>query len=173
MKRGLNIGSGERKFITCSEVEWCNVDKVSRPGEEPDLIADGARLPFPDNSADFYVLHHCLEHEGCGEGTGLIEEAYRVLKPGGSLLVFVPDLRELAFAWLNGRLTTQIYVTNLYGAFRGNDESRHRWGYDQKSLLEYLAKCCEWGEVKDFDWRTIPGADCARDFWIAHAEAVK
>src|SRR5271154_3956191 len=125
MKRAINMGSGQRKFHDpTGEIEWANVDKVSRPGHEPDWIADGADLRnlVHDNSVDYYVLHHVLEHFGCGEASGLIKEAHRVLKPGGSLLVFVPDLRALATRWLMGGLTTQIYVTNLYGAYMGHEE---------------------------------------------------
>jgi SAM-dependent methyltransferase len=171
---GLNVGSGERKFSSGPAVQWINIDKESRPGEEPDLVADGANLgTIPNGSVDLYVLHHCLEHEGCGEGDGLIREAHRVLRPGGSLLVFVPDLYALATRWLGGQLDTQIYVTNLYGAFRGDDSSRHRWGFDAGSLLYTLQSPAKWRAVKPFDWRTIPGASIARDWWILGAEAIK
>lgn len=171
---GLNVGSGERRFASGPFAQWINVDKESRPGEEPDLVADGANLTtVPNSSVDYYVLHHCLEHEGCGEGDGLIREAHRVLRPGGSLLVFVPDLRALALKWLNGGLSTQIYVTNLYGAYRGDESSRHKWGFDADSLRETLLAPVQWKAVTPFDWRTIPGASFARDFWILGAECVK
>jgi hypothetical protein len=95
------------------------------------------------------------------------------LKPGGSLLVFVPDLRALAKRWLEGGLTTQIYVTNLYGAFLGHEEDRHKWGFDRQSIEDFLRSSSPWREVTPFDWRQIPGADCAKDFWILAMEAVK
>jgi hypothetical protein len=95
-----------------------------------------------------------------------------VLKPGGSLLVFVPDLKALAKRWLEGGLSTQIYVTNLYGAYRGDEQSRHKWGFDGPSLYSFLGSLA-WRSVKDFNWRPIPNADLARDFWILGAECVK
>ena len=173
MKLGLNVGSGQRRFTTVpGEIEWINVDKISRPGHEPDLVADGAHLPYEDNSVDYFVLHHVLEHFGCGEAGGLIQEAYRVLRIGGSLLVFVPNLRTLAQRWLQGGLSTQIYVTNIYGAYLGNEESRHRWGFDPDSLYEFL-KGFRWPMIDMFEWRTIPGMDAAKDFWIIGMEAKK
>ena len=172
MKMGLNIGSGERRFTSTPQVEWVNIDKVSRPGEEPDIVCDGTALPYADESVDYVVLHHVLEHFGCGEGRGLIEEARRVLRSHGSLLVFVPDLRALARRWLEGGLTTQIYVTNLYGAYRGDEESRHKWGFDRDSLREFL-RSVDWWRVGDYDWRGIPGSDCAKDFWILGVECEK
>lgn len=173
MKLGLNVGSGQRRFTSTDEVIWTNVDKISRPGHEPDLVCDGAHLPHCDETVDYFVLHHVLEHFGCGEAEGLIKEAYRVLKPGGSLLVFVPNLKALAERWLEGRLRTQIYVTNLYGAYLGTEESRHKWGFDRVSLYQFLRESAPWTMIDDFDWCRIPGADIAQDWWILGMEARK
>ena len=176
-KRGINCGSGKRPFKTApGEVEWVNVD--SQEKWNPDIVCDGAKLPFPDESADYFVLHHVLEHFGCGEGIGLVKEAHRVLKPGGSLLVFVPDLDALARRWLERGLSTQIYVTNLYGAYMGSEADRHKWGFDEGSLHKFLrdgrqADPTWWQVTAPFDWRSIPGADIAKDFWIIGAECVK
>lgn len=150
-------------------MEWINVDCQQR--WNPDWVSSGENLPAGNDTADIVVLHHVLEHFGCGEGIDLIKEAYRVLKPGGSLLVFVPDLRALAQRWLAGGLTTQIYVTNLYGAYMGDEADRHKWGFDESSLRMFLS-ALDWN-IYPFNWRQIPGADIARDFWIIGMECVK
>lgn len=162
----LNCGSGQRPFAK----PWVNIDAQER--WQPDLVADCSRLPYEDGSCDMIVLHHVLEHFGCGEGEGLIAEAHRLLQPGGSLLVFVPDMRALAQAWLMGKMDTQIYMTSVYGAFMGDDHDRHRWGFTRESLHEELAGQ-SWMEIKPFDWRTIPGADIAKDWWVLAMEAVR
>ena len=175
MMRGLNVGAGQRPFSNVPEViEWANVDKVWHKGmPEPDLICDGAHLPFGGSQADYFVLNHVYEHEGLGEGDGLIQEAWRVLKPGGSLIVTVPDLRELAKGLIQGRLDTITYAITLYGAFMGHEEDRHKFGYDYNLLAECLQKCSPWREVKKFDWREIPGSSIPKDWWIAGVECVK
>ena len=170
MKVGLNVGSGQRPFLSTPEVQWVNVDCQER--WNPDMVASGDNLPCMNESADYVVLHHVLEHFGCGDGWGLINEACRVLKPGGSLLVFVPDLRALAQRWLAGGLTTQIYVTNLYGAYMGDEADRHKWGFDRDSLQLFLGSI-QWSWMGGFDWRHIPGADLAKDFWIIGMECEK
>src|SRR6266446_1744260 len=143
-KLGLNVGSGQRRFTATPEVRWINIDKITREGHEPDLLCDGAHIPRADGSADYFVLHHVLEHFGCGEARDLITEAYRVLKPGGSLLVFVPDMRMLAIRWLEGNMDTQLYMTNVYGAYMGDPEDLHRWGYDNTSLSLFMVGELPW-----------------------------
>jgi len=169
---GLNVGSGQRRFESGAQVLWINIDKVRRPGMQFDLICDGASIPRANESADYFVLHQVMEHFGCGESRGLIDEAYRVLRPNGSLLVFVPDMRMLADRWLSGQMDTQLYMTNVYGAYMGDEESRHKWGFDRGSLAKFL---CEWNwsRVDFFDWRDIPGMSAANDWWVCAMECVK
>lgn len=162
----LNRGSGQRPFAK----PWINIDAQEK--WQPDLVANGSELPYYASSCDLVVDHHVYEHEGCGGALALQREAFRLLRPGGSLLVFVPDLRVLAQWWLMGKVETQVYMTSLYGAFMGDEHDRHRWGFDAASLRKELSQC-EWKEVKPFDWRVVPGADIARDGWILAMEAVK
>lgn len=168
----VNLGSGQRKFHSVKGVAWINVD--INPKWEPDIVADGASMPmFEDASVDLVVCHHTLEHYGCGEANAMIQECNRILKPGGSLIVCVPDMYELARAWFDGRLTDQVYFTSVYGAFMDSEADRHRWGFTGKSLAATLRSATEWSMIKPFDWRTIPGADIAKDFWILGMESIK
>lgn len=165
----LNVGSGQRKF----KAPWINVDCVSRPGQVPDVVADARDLPYEANTASMVVLHHVFEHFHLGEGDGVILEAHRVLRRGCSLIVTVPDMRALAQRWLAGGISDYIYFVNCFGAFQGEPGDDHHWGWTTQSLTEQLMKVAPWSEVKPFDWREIPGADIARDFWICGIEAVK
>ena len=47
------------------------------------------RLPFPDCSQDYVFSSHCLEDMQDTEGT--LREWLRVLKPGGYLVLYLPD----------------------------------------------------------------------------------
>lgn len=165
----LNVGSGQRPF----KPPFVNVDV--NPKWRPDVVADGASMPmFESGSADVIVLHHVLEHFGCGEGAMMVRECHRILCSGGSLLVFVPDMRALTHGWNLGRINTQIYMTNVYGAYMDSEADRHKWGYDSASMRIFLAASAPWSELRAFDWsRPYPGADIARDWWILSIEAVK
>lgn len=173
MKYGLNCGSGQRPFKSTDEVKWLNVDSVA--SWNPDIVCDGAEVSkHVDIELDYFVLHHVLEHFGCGEAEALIVEAFEVLKPGGSLLVFVPHMRALAEGYLRGKISPQIYMTNIYGAYMGHEEDRHKWGYDVELLSDFLiGPKWLWTETKLFNWRRIPGADIAEDWWILGMECIK
>lgn len=166
---GLNAGSGQRPCDPA--MGWVNLDIEVR--WKPDVIGNWNDLSmFKSDSFDVVLSHHSLEHVGCNEGDGFIQESYRVLKLGGSLLVFVPDMRALAQRWLVRGIDTQLYMTNVYGAYMGDEHDRHKWGYDRDSLWHYL-KRFPFKTMKAFDWRIIPGAEIARDWWIIGMEAVK
>jgi FkbM family methyltransferase len=167
----LNVGSGQRPFA--QEYGWINCD--INPRWNPDLVCDWRDLHiFDDNSMDLVVSHHSLEHVGCGEGDGFIREAHRVLKPRGSLIVSVPDMKKLAQLWLSNELDEQVYMTNVYGAYMGDESDRHRWGYSPQGLVDYLRRACQWHDVHAFNYRSIPGADIARDDrWILTLECIK
>lgn len=162
----LNCGSGQRPFAK----PWVNVDAQAR--WEPDLVADCASLPYDDGSCDMIVMHHIAEHYGSGEAGGLFQEAYRLLAPGGLLLVFVPDMRALAQRWLMGTLDDETYLINVYGAYMGDEHDRHRFGFTEATLRKELSRL-DWAGVKRFNWRQVEGASLARDWWVLAMECVR
>lgn len=166
---GLNVGSGQRKFDRTAG--WINIDKISRPGHEPDLVCDGADLPYDNGSVDYFVLSQTYEHFGCGEAVNLLQEAHRVLRPSGSLIISVPNMMALARRWVAGEISEYIFMVNTYGAYLGNEESRHKWGSTPESLTKEIEEHGPWQWVKEFDNRPIPALDVARDWWITCLEA--
>ncbi len=178
MKRGLNLGCGTRIFKSNAAIEWINLDAVKGPGVDVamdwrDMRGMWELIPeTPDHRFDIIVAFHTFEHQGCGEQP--IKQCWDVLKPGGSLIVCVPDVRKLAGMWLRGELSTQIYLTNIYGPYDGTEESRHRWGFDEETLHTQLDTAAEWTHVMPFNYRTIPGTEIPRDDrWMLCLEAVK
>lgn len=53
------------------------------------------RLPFGDNTAEFILIEHALEHTDMRQAFLFMEEARRVLKPGGTLRICVPMLERI------------------------------------------------------------------------------
>jgi SAM-dependent methyltransferase len=53
------------------------------------LLVMTGRLPFPQDSIESIITHHCFEHIGDGF-IRLVDECHRVLRPGGILRIIVP-----------------------------------------------------------------------------------
>jgi predicted SAM-dependent methyltransferase len=169
----LNLGSGQRRFD--NKYGWLNLDIASRPGQVPDMLCDATKLAekIPPSSVDLVVSHHLHEHQGCNEADPITKGAYEVLKPGGSLLVFTPDVKKLAGRWLNGELDDFQFAVQVMGAYQGLETDRHKWLYTQQTLEASLRQAAPWSKVIPFDWREIPGSDFAKDWYIAAVECIK
>lgn len=165
----INVGSGQRPFKG-----WINVDTQARwnPDVQCDFGSPGAAHLFKDNSAEYIVLHHVAEHYNCGEIDPVLRECHRILQPCGSVIITVPNMLELAGMWMEGRLTDQLYFTNVYGAYMGDIADIHKWGYTSSSLGRQMSKA-GFSNPEHFDWRPIEGAEIARDRWILGMEAWK
>jgi predicted SAM-dependent methyltransferase len=89
----LNAGSGD---IRPSDPSWTNMDNWEGGGHEinePNFVRHDLRQPLPfDNEVfDGVLLAHCLEHFDVPEGLELLKRLRDALKPGGLLMVSVPD----------------------------------------------------------------------------------
>jgi SAM-dependent methyltransferase len=86
-KKILDVGCGEKPYahyFTCQYVGLGSFQK-----SKADVIADAWNTEFPDNSFDGILLNQSLEHiEKTAE---TIREVKRILKPGGRVLVTVPQ----------------------------------------------------------------------------------
>src|SRR5437588_359010 len=94
LSRYLNIGCGVRLHPG-----WINLDREARGRDI--LVHDLLRpLPFPENSFDVVYHSHTLEHFDAEQGFRLMQECHRVLAPKGVVRVVVPDLENIARAYL-------------------------------------------------------------------------
>ena len=166
----LNVGSGQRPFGK----PWVNVD--CQAIWNPDVLLDfGNPLvqhPWEPGSVDTIVLHHVLEHYGTSESSNMLKFCHSLLGKRGSLLVFVPNMSVLAGMYLDGLITSDLYMANVYGAYMGNEADRHKWGYTRESLRTKLVEA-GFTRVSMFDWRYLFNADIAKDNWILGMEAIK
>lgn len=65
-------------------VKYANIDSSTNP----DFLCDSSSVPVPENSFDVVVLSEVLEHLENPMKT--LNEAYRILRPGGKMLLCTP-----------------------------------------------------------------------------------
>lgn len=53
------------------------------------------RLPYEDETVDYILIEHCLEHVTGPEAFHFMQEAHRILEPGGALRICVPTLSKI------------------------------------------------------------------------------
>lgn len=122
--------------------DWKILDIEPRP--EVDFIGDAADLnQFPDGSVEAIYASHILEHFHYGLNNELLTalaEWYRVLQPGGKLLVSVPNLQVLCWLYLNANLTPddRHYLMRIMFGGQVNQYDVHRVGFDPETLALYL-----------------------------------
>jgi len=78
LRKHLNIGTPERT----------NLDKETNYVEH--TLVEGGPMPFLD-VFDGVLLQHVIEHFPCHDAVKVLEDCRRVLKPGGIMVVSVPN----------------------------------------------------------------------------------
>lgn len=102
-KIGVEIGAFKTPV---PGIEPFYVDRFAEYAGEPclaDFLGDATTLPFRDNSLDYVVSSHVLEH--VANPVAALAEWYRVLRPGGIIYLVVPDRR---YTWDHARPLTTV-----------------------------------------------------------------
>lgn len=127
----LHLGSGGEP-----KGGWVNIDLVGDPVEAAWNVAHG--IPFDDTSVDAIFHEHLFEHITLEQGATLMDECFRVLKPGGILQIGVPDAGELIRSYLGDGTYLEALHPNRPSRLIGVQElfywHRHTAMYDDETL---------------------------------------
>jgi SAM-dependent methyltransferase len=140
----LDIGCGPNKregFVGVDQYDMPNVDVVLNVVEKGEN-GTFKRWPWEDNSVDEIHTSHFIEHLTALERIHFVNEAYRVLKPGGSVTIITPH-------WASNR---------AYG------DLTHQWPPVAEMWYYYLKQ--EWRDTNaphnDIKWNPL-GYSCDFD----------
>ena len=122
----LNLGCG-RDY----KEGWINVDKY----DSGDIVwnLNVTPYPFPDDSAESILLDNVLEH--IENVHSLLEECYRILKPGGSCRIIVPYYNS-AGAYNDITHVHFFNHTSIKQLFEGESRGVHRNNTDFSILIK-------------------------------------
>ncbi|HZK89103.1 MAG TPA: methyltransferase domain-containing protein [Stellaceae bacterium] len=151
----LNVGcgfAGRGLHASFQGSEWRELRLDIDPSVSPDIISSIVHMrPVEDSSVDAIWSSHNLEHLYRHEVPAALGEFMRVLRPGGELLVTLPDLQRVAELVMNDRLEDEAYVSPsgpisaldmIYGhtasLARGNEYMAHKSGFTSRTLMRLL-----------------------------------
>ena len=122
----LNIGSGDR----CTE-GFINVDLYNVNAE---ANWDAGHLPLNDSSCSIIVCAQTLEHFGYHEIMPILQEWYRVLKPGGEVHIVTPNIVDSCKQVVDNP-TSEWALARIFGN-QSHEGQFHKWGYTPQRLSD-------------------------------------
>lgn len=144
----LNLGSGKRTLNG-----FINIDRYTTLPSV--LKADIYKLPFKDSSATGLFSAHSLEHLPIRRAYLALKDWYRVMKPGATLLLSMPDIDMIMATLLRKDLSVEsrrwfMYTLFGYQADMECDKTLddpvvdlgqfHTCGYSKKTLVEEMQR---------------------------------
>ena len=101
-----------KKFRKLNHIAYTTTDLLSPIA---DVKADICNLPFDENSYDFIICNHVLEH--IPDDTQAMLELYRVLSPGGTAILQVPYEKERLTTFEDDSITDPKERARIFGQY--------------------------------------------------------
>jgi len=146
----LHLGCWHRYIPGFVHIDLCDLPHI-------DYKSGIDRLPmFQDGTVDLIYSSHSLEYFDRAEAATVLEEWRRVLRPGGTLRVAVPDFDRLIEVYQKtGEL--KFLLGPLYGRMEIDTQAGKRTLYHKTVYnfgdLRALLERCGFAKVRRYDWR--------------------
>ena len=146
----LNLGCWHRHIPGWVHIDLCDMPHIDYKSPIDDLSM------FADVTVDLIYSSHSFEYFDRQQAINVLAEWRRVLKPGGTLRLAVPDFDALLQVYA---MTGEIkrILGPLYGRMEIETETGpallyHKTTYNSPSLTELLAEN-GFGDVRRYDWQ--------------------
>ena len=101
-----------KRFKKMKNLEYTTTDLNSPLA---DVKADICNLPFKDNSFNFILCNHVLEH--IPDDTKAMKELYRVLAPGGTAILQIPQDLSRTYTFEDNSITSRKERAKIFGQY--------------------------------------------------------
>jgi SAM-dependent methyltransferase len=128
----VDVGCGEKPYRDLfNECVYIGIDR-SYEGADPDIIGDATSIPLSDCFADIIFTTQVIEH--VSNHKAMLRECYRLLKPGGTIILTGP------FYWPLHEEPYDFYRFSKYGFNSVFDEA----GFCD---IEVTADSGDWAQI--------------------------
>lgn len=165
----MNVGAGRHVLDGFVNVD---VQRSPKAARDPDVFADCKSIPLPDECADELMAIHLFEHLYYWEAPVALAEWRRLLKPGGLLILEMPDVKKCAanlVRLVDGDDVKSIDSMAMWGLYGDPNTSdpwmNHRWGWTPKTL-KGLLKRSGFGQFAEPQTKWHPIGRSNRDFRV-------
>jgi predicted SAM-dependent methyltransferase len=118
--------------------DWTILDAIHVPGVV-DIVAQAHDIPLEDGTVDALYASHVFEHFPLAQAHGILQEWCRVLKPGGKIMVSVPDMPTLAHLYLSEPSPElRMELTRIIFGGQTTEYDFHYYGWEEISLKEFM-----------------------------------
>lgn len=146
----LHLGCGKRDIPGFTNVDICDLPHIHYRQNADDLSM------FPDESVELIYASHLLEYFDRTEARDVLKEWWRVLMPGGTLRIAVPDFEALVRAYqLDGaieRILGPLFGRMAVPTPAGEQIIYQKTVYDLRSLSALL-ESAGFTHVRRYEWR--------------------
>lgn len=143
----LHLGCGERNFGE----DWIHIDNSQYEHIKYHDVCNLSQ--FKNNSVGLIYASHLIAYFDRDEVIMVLNEWKRVLKPGGTLRIATPHLRNMMYLYVFRNLPIENFLGPLYGKWKTNDKYvYHKTVYDFESLTKLLLDV-GFKNIKMYDWR--------------------
>jgi len=142
----IEIGPGKKRLSP----DWITLGSNLRDDIDYHYTWGDGPTHFEAETVDLIYTNHVLEHIAWHKTEIALREAYRILKIGGILEIWVPDFEQIVHGYLRRECLDNLRHFNPEGDFmkwvnakifrHGEEGERHFCVFDQSSLRRILKK---------------------------------
>jgi predicted SAM-dependent methyltransferase len=149
----LHLGCGWRNFGP----DWVHIDAGDYTHLDHDSVTDLSHIE--NNTVSLIYSSHMLEYLDRDEAHMVLQEWRRVLRPGGTLRLAVPDFESMVKLYSEGTIKLSNMLGPLYGKMPMSDTTiYHKTVYDYESIASLL-EGVGFTDVRRYDWRETEHAE--------------
>lgn len=141
----INLGCGKRNFGK----DWIHID-----GNNYSHIDHNDIINFPYNNVDLIYASHVIEYFDRIEIKKIINKWRSKLKKNGVLRLAVPDFKEMAKLYIDGK-SLDHFIEPLYGKMKLNNNYIYCKTVYDHSLLKKTLVDCKFKNITKWDWRKV------------------